>query len=165
MTSEKLVIRTTIKKRKPTFVRRQAIRQFAKLKKSGWRAPKGMGNKQRRGRKGQPIKPTCGFGSPKEVRGLNKDGFKEVLVYNLKDIGKVQKGEVVVIASSVGGRKKLEILKEIKSKKLIVSNVKDVDLEIKKLTKEKKKEDKKKEVKKSSKSTSKKEKNNKEVEK
>jgi len=138
MTSEKLAVRSAIKKRKPTFIRRQGIRQFSKLKKSGWRAPKGMGNKQRRGRKGQPIKPTTGFGSPKEVRGLNRNGLLEVLVFNVADLENISKGQIAVIGSTVGAKKKLEILNFAKSKKLLISNVKDIDAEIKNLTKVKK---------------------------
>ena len=147
MLSEKLATRATIKKRKPTFIRRHAIVQFSKLKKSNWRSPKGMGNKQRRGRKGQPIKPTCGFGSPKEVKGMNKNGLFEVIVNNVSDLEKIDvKANTVVIGSTVGGRKKLEILNVVKTKKFAVSNIKDVDKEISKLTKVKKTESKKKSV-------------------
>jgi len=140
MVEKKLIeVRSQIKKRKPTFIRRHAIIQFAKLKKSGWRAPKGMGNKQRRGRKGQPITPSCGFGSPKSVKGLNRDGLLEVLVNNVKDLDKIDsKVNVAVIASTVGSKKRLDILNIAKTKKLSISNVKDLDVEISKLTKTKK---------------------------
>jgi len=141
MVEKKLLeVRSQIKSRKPTYKRVQA-NQFAKLKNKGasWRKPKGMGNKVRRGRRGQPSMPEVGFGSPKSIRGLNKDGFKEVIVSNVADLAKINtKEEVAVISRTVGSRKKVEILAEAKKLKLTVSNVKDVDETIKSLTKEKK---------------------------
>jgi len=137
MTVEKLIkVRSAIKSRKPTFARRQGIRQFAKLKKSGWRFPKGMGNKVRRGRRGQPIKPTCGFGSPRAVKGLNKAGFEEVLVFNVSDLSKITSdAQVAVISRTVGGRKKLDILAAGKVSKISFANVKDIESKISELTK------------------------------
>lgn len=134
-----LKTRIKIKSRKPTFKRFQS-HQFAKLRKDDkWRMPKGMGNKVRRNRRGKPSMPTVGFGSPKAVRGLNRLGFVEVIVSNVADLAKVnQKEDTVVIASSVGKKKRLAILNEAKKLKLNVSNIKDIDTKIKSLTKVKK---------------------------
>ena len=69
MVEKKLLqVRAQVKSRKPTYVRVQS-NQFAKLKNKGasWRKPKGMGNKVRRGRRGQASMPQVGYGSPKSV--------------------------------------------------------------------------------------------------
>lgn len=141
MTKVKLLeARKQTKSRKPTFKRVQS-NQFAKLRNKGnsWRKPKGMGNKVRRNRRGQASMPTVGYGSPKEVRGLNRAGYKEVIVSNLADLSKVDvKDSAVVISATVGAKKKLAILEEAKKLKLVVSNFKDIDAKIKELTKTKK---------------------------
>ncbi len=139
MVKEKLLaVRKQIKSRKPSF-RRSQVNQFAKLRNNdAWRKPKGMGNKIRRNRRGQPSMPTVGYGSPSEVRGLGPLGLKEVIVSNLNDLKNINvKEEIIVISRRVGSKKKLELLKEIKSKKLSVANVKNIDDAIKALTKEK----------------------------
>ena len=139
MTKEKLLaVRKQVKTRKPKFRRSQA-NQFAKLRNTDtWRKPKGMGNKIRRGRRGQPSMPTVGYGSPAEVRGLGFSGLNEVIVSNVSDLDKITKDDIVVISRTLGAKKKLEVLNAIKSKNLKVANVKDIDKEIKSLTKEKK---------------------------
>ena len=140
MTKEKLLaVRKQVKSRKPTF-RRSQVNQFAKLRNTdNWRKPKGMGNKIRRGRKGQPGMPTVGYGSPAKVRGLGFSGLNEVIVSNTADLSKINaKEDIVVISRTIGAKKKLEVLNTIKSKKFQVANVKDIDKEIKSLTKVKK---------------------------
>ena len=147
MAEDKLKIRSQIKKRKPTFKRTQT-NQFAKFKKDGYRKPKGMGNKIRRSRRGHIRLPQVGFSSPKEVRGMNSAGLKEVIVSTLKELEGINpKKETVVISRTVGSRKRLEILIEVKKNGLTVSNYKDIDTAIKALTKEKKEVKKKKQVK------------------
>lgn len=83
--------------------------------------------------------PTVGYGSPKAVKGLNKFGFEEVIVFNKEDLSSIDaKTQTVVISKTVGARKRLEILNAAKEKKLSVSNFKNIDDAIKALTKEKK---------------------------
>ena len=138
MVSDKLKIRAEVKKRKPTYKRVQS-HQFAKLSEVKWRKPKGMGNKVRGQRRGKPSMPQVGFGSPKEVRGFNKAGFKEVVVNNVADLSKVDtKIEIAVISSTVGVKKRLEILTQAKAKKISLANIKDIDIAIKANTKVKK---------------------------
>ncbi len=139
MVEKKLIQeRAAIKKRKPTYKRVQS-NQFARFRVVKWRKPKGMGNKDRRNRKGHVGMLKIGYGSPAAVRGLDKNGFKEVLVYNVADLLKVDvKTDIAVIAATVGGRKRIDILTEAKSKKISVSKVKDFDVAIKALTKVKK---------------------------
>lgn len=139
MVEKKLIEeRAAVKKRKPTYKRVQS-NQFARFRDTKWRKPKGMGNKDRRNRKGHVGLLKIGYGSPAKVRGLDKNGFKEVLVYNVQDLAKVDtKSDIAVIGSSVGGKKRIDILTEAKAKKIQVSKVKDFDLAIKSLAKDKK---------------------------
>ena len=146
---ELLKTRTQIKKRKPTYKRVQS-HQFAKLKDTKWRRPKGMGNKVRRNRRGKPSMPEVGFGSPKEVRGLNKDGFKEIIISSFSDLEKLDsKTQIGVIGKTVGAKKRLDILNKAKELKVEIGNVSNIDSKIKDLTKEKKTKTKKVEAKKS----------------
>lgn len=150
----KLEVRKAVKARKPTYKRVQS-HQFAKLSETKWRRPKGMGNKDRRNRKGHIGMLKIGYGSPKEVRGANRDGMFEVIVNSVKDLDLVDaKTQVGVLSQRLGNRKKIEVLNAAKEKKVTISNVKDVDSKIKELTKEKKVE--KKTETKAKKSTSKK---------
>lgn len=139
MNKRLLDVRADVKKRKPKFKRQQS-NQFAKFKNDdSWRKPKGYQSKIRLKRKGHQRMPCVGFKSPRLVRGLNKDGFKEVLVYNVFDLKKVDvKTQIPVIARTVGARKRIDILNQAKKLKLSFANVFDIDLMIKNLTLEKK---------------------------
>ncbi|MCA9495495.1 MAG: 50S ribosomal protein L32e [Nanoarchaeota archaeon] len=164
MASEKLLkARAAVKSKKPTFKRGQT-NQFAKFKNDPkWRKPKGMGNKVRRQRRGQAAMPKVGYGSPKMIKGLNKEGLKEILVYNAIELANIKTGEIAKIAGNVGGKKKLEILNKAKELKMGFANVKDIEKTIQSLTKVKKedkkdsKKDSKKDTKKETKKDSKKE--------
>lgn len=134
---EKLLkLRKEIKKRKPKYVRQQ-YGYFARLSKvAKWRKPRGIHSKILMRRKGHRRMPEVGYGSPKAVRGLNRFGKREVLVYNVRDLEKVDKKlDMVVIASTVGKRKRLEILKKCKELKLDVANYKSIEQGIEKIEK------------------------------
>ena len=136
MTKELVKTRSQVKKRKPTYKRTQH-NQFAKFKNDvKWRRPKGMGNKERRNRKGHIGTLRVGYGSPSEIRGANKDGLFEVLVHRVEDLSTIDsKTQIGVISATVGGRKKVEILKEAQAKKVALANVKDVAETLKSLEK------------------------------
>lgn len=140
MTKELVKTRSQVKKRKPTYKRTQH-NQFAKFKNDvKWRRPKGMGNKDRRNRKGHIGTLKVGYGSPSEIRGANKDGLFEVLVHRVEDLALVDsKTQIGVISATVGGRKKAEILKEAQTKKVAIANVKDIAATLKSLEKSSKK--------------------------
>jgi len=131
-----LKLRKEIKKRKPKYVRQQ-YGYFARLSKvAKWRKPRGIHSKILMRRKGHRKMPEVGYGSPKAVKGLNRFGKREVLVYNIKDLDKVDKKlDSVVIASTVGKKKRLDILKKCKELKLEVSNYKSIETGIEKIEK------------------------------
>ena len=107
MVVDKLETRKATKKRKPTYKRIQS-NQYAKFRDIKWRRPKGKGNKDRRNRKGHIGMIQVGYGSPKEVKGMNKDGFQEVIVNNVADLKTItSKKQIAVMARTVGAKKRL----------------------------------------------------------
>jgi len=143
-TAEKaLELRERVKKRKPNFVRQESWR-YKRLKES-WRRPRGLDNKMRRKIKGWPPTVNVGYRGPKVARGLHPSGYKEVLVYNTKDLeGIDRKTRAIKIAHTVGKRKRTKILVEARKKKITILNLKEVKevVEEKELTEEKEKEEK-----------------------
>jgi len=116
-----LQVRKKIKAKKPTFVAYESWRY--KRIKSRWRAPKGTDNMMRLKRKGVPKSPSIGYGSPKKIRGLHPSGFDEVIVYNVKDLDKVNpERQAIRIANSVGGRKAVDIMDEAEKRAIWVLN-------------------------------------------
>ncbi len=135
-----LELRKNIKKRKPNYVRTQT-NQYARFKNDEkWRAPKGYQNKIRLQRRGHIKRVQIGYGSPNLVKGANKYGLFEKRIFNIDDIkaSKLEKNEIFLIGRTVGGKKRLELLKFAKENKIKFANIKDIDLSIVKYTKTKK---------------------------
>ena len=140
--------RTYEKKRKPKFRRVQG-NQFDKLAKKSWRKPRGSGNKVRLLRRGKPKRISCGYRSPKKVRGLQKLGLLEKIVVSVEDLENIDKKKVQAkILRTLGGRKRIILLKKAKELKLTFSNVKNIDEAIKKIEEKLKTSSKKKTLKK-----------------
>ena len=109
------------KSRNPKF-ERYGWRSKKKLSKS-WRRPRGLDNKLREhiAAKGAWVK--VGYRRKREERGLHPSGFREVLVYNPRELANLMPDEVAVrIASGVGGRKREQIESEAASIGLRVLN-------------------------------------------
>lgn len=97
-------------KKKPKF-RRQQWYQFKRLKEK-WAKPKGMHSKLRRGYRYRLPMPGLGYRTPKKIRGLHPSGFREVMVYNIKDMDGIDpEKEAIRIHGRVGKRKREEIIK------------------------------------------------------
>jgi large subunit ribosomal protein L32e len=123
MKEEMLKARKSIKKKKPKFKRQEWFRKKSLKKK--WRKPRGIHSKLRRQEKAKGSLPKPGYGSPLVVRGLNREGYREVVVRNVKDLEKVNpKEDVAVISKTVGRKKKFEILENAKKTNIKVSNYK-----------------------------------------
>ena len=117
-----LKLREIIKKRKPDFIRQEYFKH--KRLKAKWRRPKGRKSWLRREKKGRGSLPSPGYSSPKLVRGLNKCGYKEIIVRNPKDITNLNpKIHAVVIASNVGRKKRLKIVEEAMKRNIKVMNL------------------------------------------
>ena len=104
-------------------------------KKQVWRRPSGRDNKMREKRKGYPVVVSVGYKNTKAER--NKiDGKNVVRVMKLKDLEKIGKNDAILIGK-IGKKKKMEIVKKAKESNLNILNV-----NIKKILKEKKNESK-----------------------
>ncbi len=105
-----LELRRIMKEREPDFIRQESWR-YVRVKES-WRRPRGIDSKMRLKKKGKPPLPNIGYRVPKVVRGRHPSGFIEVLVYNVKELEGIDpKRYAIRIASTVGRRKRIEIIK------------------------------------------------------
>ena len=108
-------------KKNPNFVRWMSV--SVKRLKSPWRKPKGINSKILEKRKGKLPMPTVGYMAPKSMRYLHPSGMKEIFVQNIKDLEKINREkEAARIASSIGNKKRSEILKKAEEMKLKVLN-------------------------------------------
>jgi len=124
MAIDKLKLRNSMKKRKPTFERQYA--NVMKKFKGSWNKPRGMHSKMRRGMRGKKLLPTVGFRSPNAVRGLLRTGFESVVVSNIAELQKIDpKTQVAVLAANLGMRKRVEFLNKAMELKIQVHNVKE----------------------------------------
>lgn len=116
-----LKIRENIKKKRPDFKRFESWR-FKRIPDQ-WRKPRGIDNKMRTEESGWPKSVKVGYRGPVSVRGLHPSGFEEVMVWNSKDLDKVNpKSQVARIGGTVGGRKKELINTRAKELKIKVLN-------------------------------------------
>ncbi len=132
--------RIELKKKKPVFMRQDAHKK--KKLRPNWRKPKGSDSKMRVFRKGYRRSVRIGWGSPRAVFGLSREGLRPVEVGNPSQLESLDpKFDCIIIRSSVGLKKRLDIVQLAITKGLKVMNVKDPAHyleEQKKLLKEKK---------------------------
>ena len=116
-----LKLRNLMNRKRPMFLR-HLWWKFAKFDEV-WRKPRGIDNKMRQKLKGYPPVVSIGYRGPKLVRGLHPTGRRIVIVHNVKEIEKVDKEkDIVYIASTVGKRKRAEILEKAKQLGVKVAN-------------------------------------------
>jgi large subunit ribosomal protein L32e len=117
-----LRLRFKLKMKKPDFIRQEAHRHKRLGEK--WRRPKGRHSKMRLKWKEKPPVVEIGYRSPKAVRGLHPSGLEDVLVYNVKDLEKLNpETQGARIASTVGKRKKIEIIKRARELGIRILNI------------------------------------------
>ena len=116
-----LKIRSRINKKRPHFKRFESWR-FVRIKDQ-WRKPRGIDNKMRTELQGWPKSVKIGYRGPAAVRGLHSSGMEEVMVWNTKDLEKVDpETQVARIGGTVGGRKKETMLEKAKELKIRILN-------------------------------------------
>jgi len=121
MTERLLKLRKEASKKRPKF-RRQETWKLKRFKNNPtWRKPRGHSSKMRRKLKGKPSLVKVGYRGPKEVRGYHPSGPPEVYVNTLNDIDGVE-NSILRISSTVGNRKKAEMLLKAYEQKLKVAN-------------------------------------------
>lgn len=119
--ASKLKARKVLKARKPAFKRQEGFKHV-KLKDS-WRRPRGKHSKLRKQEKARGSLPKAGYGSPSDVRGLNRMGYRDVRVSTLRELDAIDpKEEMAVISGTVGKKRREELIKLAAEKKVHVSN-------------------------------------------
>lgn len=141
---------TVKKKKKPNFIRQDSHKKSRLEKK--WRTPRGLHSKIRIGKRGHRKKNQVGYKSPKAVHGLHPKGLKIKLISSPKEIKGIDKEkEGVIIAASVGLKKKIELTKKTVEQGITILNIKDPNFFLKNiedmLKKRKEEKQKKKQVK------------------
>jgi len=122
-TEEALKLREYLNNKRPNFVRRNWW-QFDRLGKDhSWRKARGTHSKQREDRKHAPAQVKIGYRGPKQARGLHPSGFEDVLVHNPHDLDELDPDtQAARIGSSVGGRKREQILEKAQNEGIHVLN-------------------------------------------
>jgi len=151
-----LELRNQMNKRKPAFIRQDFHKK--RLRKR-WVRPRGLHSKVALKRSGHPRRVSTGYGSPREVRGLSREGLIVKVIFNEKELDGVNKEkDGIIVSTNVGMKKKMALLKKAKERGVKVLNInadeymKRKEEEIKeRLEKKKEKKDKKKEEKKKAK--------------
>lgn len=110
------------KRKKPKFTRPNV--RWLKRVKEKWRKPRGIDSKKRKHMKHMGALPKVGYRQPKEVRGLHPSGLIPVRVFNLRDLEGLEKGKHgVIIAGTVGKRKRKEIIEKARELGLRILNM------------------------------------------
>lgn len=116
-----LKTRERINKKRPHFKRFESWR-FVRIKDQ-WRKPRGIDNHMRTEESGWPKSVKVGYRGPAAVRGLHSSGMEEVMVWNTKDLEKVDpETQVARIGGSVGGKKREAIIEKAEELKLKILN-------------------------------------------
>lgn len=120
-TEQLLRLRYSMNKKRPAFLHQEHWK-LKRFRKAPWRKPRGKRSKMRAKERAKPSWVTIGFRGPREVRGWHPRGMPEYMVYTVSDLKKPEKTCVMRIASSVGTRKRLEIVRTAVEKELYIVN-------------------------------------------
>lgn len=101
---------------------RQNSHKFGRVP-SSWRKARGKHSNVRLGKKYAKNRPKPGYRTPKAVRGLHPSGYEDILVHRPADLDELDpETEAARIASSVGGRKREQILEKAEEHGITVLN-------------------------------------------
>ncbi len=114
-------------KKIPKFYRADTIRLLRLGKKrrklQKWRKPRGLHNKTRLKRFSYPVQPGVGFANPKATLG-RVSGLIPMLIHNLSELFKANSKEnIIIIARSVGAKKRIEIIKKANELGITIANL------------------------------------------
>jgi len=92
-----------------------------KKKKQIWRRPRGRDNKMREKRRGYPAVVSIGYKKDKKTRESIK-GKQPVVVRNIQELKNIKKNQMPIIGN-IGNKKKIELAKIAKEKKIQIHNL------------------------------------------
>ncbi len=122
MSQERLLrLREKMKRKRPQFLHQEHWK-MKKFRKAPWRKPRGKRSKMRAREKAKPCMVRIGYRGPQKVRDWHPRGVPEVYVHRVEDLIQVDTEVVVRVASAVGTRKKIEIMKVARERNLYVVN-------------------------------------------
>jgi large subunit ribosomal protein L32e len=124
MTDKKTLLefRSKMKKKKPGFFRRN-WNSKGKIERTVWRKARGTDNKQRVKLKGYAVKPSQGFRSPAEVRGLHKSGLLPIIISSIKQLDSLTREHGVILSGRLGDKKRKELIVECQKRKITIINL------------------------------------------
>lgn len=93
----------------------------AKINDDSWRKPRGIHSKNRKGFKGHGPRVRVGYSSPNAVKGMTHDGVVPTRIFNTS-FEKLGEREAILIAGSVGAKKRAQILSKADKLKIKVLN-------------------------------------------
>nr|ACO10631.1 60S ribosomal protein L32 [Caligus rogercresseyi]ACO11035.1 60S ribosomal protein L32 [Caligus rogercresseyi] len=112
-----------VKKRTKKFIRHQSDRYVCV--KQSWRKPKGIDNRVRRRFKGMYKMPNIGYGSAKATKHMLPNGFRKVVVNNVKELEVLMmqnKKFCAEIAHAVSAKKRKTIVERAQQLSIRVTN-------------------------------------------
>lgn len=113
------------RRKKPKFIREDYHKSHRYKIREQWRKPKGISSKVKIKKRGKRMPVEIGYKSPRAISGLHPSGVKFTMIFNLKGIKNIEKGSAVMISSTIGKRKKIEIIRQCADKGLLILNIKD----------------------------------------
>ncbi|KAF2351816.1 Ribosomal protein L32e [Trinorchestia longiramus] len=115
--------RKVVKKRTKKFSRHHCDK-FYKLK-DNWRKPRGIDNPVRRRFRGNRLMPSVGYGSDKKTKYYMRNGFKRVLVHNIRELEVLMMQHRIYaaeIAHGVSSKKRVAIQNRAEQLNIKVTN-------------------------------------------
>lgn len=118
-----LRIKKLQRKKKPSFRRIESWR-YKRVKRSGWRAAKGIDSKTRQKLKSGVKSPNVGYRTPKKLRGLHPCGKIEKVVHNMDQINELDPNiHGLKISSKIGNKKRMGMIEKAQLKNFKILNL------------------------------------------
>ncbi|MGM5479994.1 MAG: eL32 family ribosomal protein [Nanobdellota archaeon] len=119
---EQLKLRRSLKARKPSFRRHDSHKKDRVS--SSWRRPKGRQNKCRLHKKGYVKAISSGYGSPKSVKGLSREGLVQCVIKNVSELSSLDpKKHGIIVSGKIGDRKRESIVNSASKEGFMLLNI------------------------------------------